>query len=130
MLVGDFVENGLEYLAGSALDFLERKGETFLLGENNKTVYVGRNMSSHLVSLIKNRSFLIDLDVEAKLAPQVTQNTRISWQICSYLSTSFLLLHYPDERVIYIDLISPEITKDLVDFAKSQKKYVDLSVAQ
>lgn len=122
---------GLEYLAGSVLDFLERKGETFLLEGESKTVYVGRNMPSHLVSLIKNGSFLIDQEIEAKLAPYlVTANVRISWQICSYLSTSFLLLHYPAQRITYVDLILSEFVDDLIYFAKTEGKYVDLSIAQ
>ena len=122
---------GLEYLAESALNFLERKGETFLMGDKSKTVYVGRNMPSNLVLLIKIGTFLIDQDIEAKLAPYlVSENARISWQVCSYLSTSFLLLHQSDQRITYVDLIHAEIVQDLVYFAKTEGKYLDLSIAQ
>ena len=122
---------GLEYLAESALNFLERKGETFLIGDKSKTVYVGRNMPSNLVLLIKKGNFLIDQDIEAKLAPYlVSENARISWQVCSYLSTSFLLLHQSDQRITYVDLIHAEIVQDLVYFAKTEGKYLDLSIAQ
>lgn len=122
---------GLEYLAESALNFLERKGETFLIGDKSKTVYVGRNMPSNLVLLIKKGTFLIDQDIEAKLAPYlVSENARISWQVCSYLSTSFLLLHQSDQRITYVDLIHAEIVQDLVYFAKTEGKYLDLSIAQ
>ena len=122
---------GLEYLAESALDFLERKGETILLGEKSKTVYVGRNMPSHLVLLIEKGAFLIDQEIEAKLAPYlVSENARISWQVCSYLSTSFLLLHQRDQRITYVDLIHSEIVQELVYFAKTEGKYLDLSIAQ
>lgn len=122
---------GLEYLAESALNFLERKGETFLMGDKSKTVYVGRNMPSNLVLLIKKGTFLIDQDIEAKLAPYlVSENARISWQVCSYLSTSFLLLHQSDQRITYVDLIHAEIVQDLVYFAKTEGKYLDLSIAQ
>jgi hypothetical protein len=125
------VGKGLEYLAESVLDFLERKGETFLLEGESKTVYVGRNMPGNLVSLIKNGSFLLDQEIESKLAPYlVNENTRISWQICSYLSTSFLLLHYTDKNLIYVDLIHSELVEDLIYFAKAEGKYVDLSIAQ
>jgi len=125
------VGKGLEYLAESALNFLERKGETFLMGDKSKTVYVGRNMPSNLVLLIKKGTFLIDQDIEAKLAPYlVSENARISWQVCSYLSTSFLLLHQSDQRITYVDLIHAEIVQDLVYFAKTEGKYLDLSIAQ
>jgi hypothetical protein len=125
------VGKGLEYLAESALNFLERKGETFLIGDKSKTVYVGRNMPSNLVLLIKKGTFLIDQDIEAKLAPYlVSENARISWQVCSYLSTSFLLLHQSDQRITYVDLIHAEIVQDLVYFAKTEGKYLDLSIAQ
>jgi hypothetical protein len=125
------VGKGLEYLAESALNFLERKGETFLIGDKSKTVYVGRNMPSNLVLLIKKGNFLIDQDIEAKLAPYlVSENARISWQVCSYLSTSFLLLHQSDQRITYVDLIHAEIVQDLVYFAKTEGKYLDLSIAQ
>jgi len=122
----------LEYLAVSVLDFLERKGETFLLPGKFKTVYVGHNMPSNLVSLIKNGSFLVDQEVEAKLTPYLVavENSRISWQVCSYLSTSFLLLHQLDERITYVDLIHPKFVQGLVYFAETEGKYLDLSIAQ
>ena len=126
------MEKELEYLAVSVLDFLEREGETFVLSGRCKTVYVGRNMPSKLVSLIKNGSFLVDHEVEVKLTPYLVgaENARISWQICSYLSTSFLLLHQLDERITYVDLIHPEIVQGLVYFAETEGKYLDLSIAQ
>lgn len=126
------MEKELEYLAVSVLDFLERGGETFLLSGQCKTVYVGRNMPSNLVSMIKNGSFLVDQEVEAKLTPYLVraEKARISWQICSYLSTSFLLLHQLDERITYVDLIHPEIVQGLVYFAETEGKYLDLSIAQ
>jgi len=124
------VENGLKYLARSALDFLERDRPSFVLGDRNKTVFVGRNMPDHLVLLIKNGSFLIDQQIETQLAPQVSKTARISWQVCSYVSTSFLLLHYPDERIVYIDLVSSDIVEDVIDFAITENRYIDLSVAR
>jgi hypothetical protein len=126
------VERELAYLAVSVLDFLEREGETFTLSGKCKTVYVGHNMPSNLVSLMKNGSFLVDQEIEAKLTPYLVgaEKARISWQICSYLSTSFLLLHQFDERITYIDLIHPEIVQGLVHFAKAEGKYFDLSIAQ
>ena len=63
------MEKELDYLAVSVLDFLEREGETFLLSGQCKTVDVGRNMPSNLVSMIKNGSLLVDQEVEAKLTP-------------------------------------------------------------
>ncbi len=124
------MENGLKYLARSALDFLERDRPSFVLGDRNKTVFVGRNMPDHLVLLIKNGSFLIDQQIETQLAPQVSKTARISWQVCSYVSTSFLLLHYPDERIVYIDLVSSDIVEDVIDFAITENRYIDLSVAR
>ena len=124
------MENGLKYLARSALDFLERDRPSFVLGDRNKTVFVGRNMPCHLVLLIKNGSFLIDQQIETQLAPQVSKTARISWQVCSYVSTSFLLLHYPDERIVYIDLVSSDIVEDVIDFAITENRYIDLSVAR
>lgn len=126
------MERELAYLAVSVLDFLEREGETFTLSGKCKTVYVGHNMPSNLVSLIKNESFLVDQEIEAKLTPYLVgaEKARISWQICSYLSTSFLLLHQFDERITYIDLIHPEIVQGLVHFAEAEGKYLDLSIAQ
>ena len=124
------MENGLKYLARSALDFLERDRPSFVLGDRNKTVFVGRNMPDHLVLLIKNGSFLIDQQIETQLAPQVSKTARISWQVCSYVSTSFLLLHYPDERMVYIDLVSSDIVEDVIDFAITENRYIDLSVAR
>ena len=89
-------------------------------------------MPSNLVSLIKNESFLVDQEIEAKLTHYLVgaEKARISWQICSYLSTSFLLLHQFDERITYIDLIHPEIVQGLVHFAEAEGKYLDLSIAQ
>lgn len=124
------MENGLKYLARSALDFLERDRPSFVLGDRNKTVFVGRNMPDHLVLLIKNGSFLIDQQIETQLAPQVSKTARISWQVCSYVSTSFLLLHYPDERIVYIDLVSSDVVEDVIDFAITENRYIDLSVAR
>ena len=120
----------MKYLARSALDFLERDRPSFVLGDRNKTVFVGRNMPDHLVLLIKNGSFLIDQQIETQLAPQVSKTARISWQVCSYVSTSFLLLHYPDERIVYIDLVSSDIVEDVIDFAITENRYIDLSVAR
>ena len=107
-------------------------GSEMCIRDRCKTVYVGRNMPSKLVSLIKNGSFLVDHEVEVKLTPYLVgaENARISWQICSYLSTSFLLLHQLDERITYVDLIHPEIVQGLVYFAKTEGKYLDLSIAQ
>ena len=56
--LGESVENGLKYPARSALDFLERDRPSFVLGDRNKTVFVGRNMPDHLVLLIKNGWYL------------------------------------------------------------------------
>ena len=91
----------------------------------------GDGILSIAANFIQKGTFLIDQDIEAKLAPYlVSENARISWQVCSYLSTSFLLLHQSDQRITYVDLIHSEIVQELVYFAKTEGKYLDLSIAQ